>query len=42
MVMSSWPIARNVVNSHTPEAVPAMPPASSKPASGTSIVRRRQ
>ena len=26
MVMSSWPSARSVVNSHTPEAVPTMPP----------------
>ena len=34
MVRSSWPIARNMVNSQTPNAVPMMPPASSMKASG--------
>jgi hypothetical protein len=42
MVKSSWPTERRTVNSQTPDAVPRMPPANSRNASGMSSARRRQ
>ena len=42
MVRSSWPIDRSSENSHTPVAVPMMPPTSNIKASAGSSARRRQ
>ena len=42
MVRSSWSIARSTANSHTPNAVPNMPPASSISPSARSMAFFRQ